>query len=271
MELSSNVNEWIPPEFMLLLKPQKGVSQNEVHATINLRVKFSHNYPQCSPSIKLENPQGVSSKDVEKLQLELEKICENFVGEEVSFNLAHHAQSFLAERNQRPRFQSFHEEMLATQKNNIEKSVLEEKYRQVKEDEQQLIAFCEEIQKKQPALLSELRRMTRMDDSTQLPFLDINLPPVLSSTCKNETLLNQDIAIESPKICTHPTPRQISFTNKDGGRVYHCGPCLGSCQPNRFVCTAVETNLKESAAITTFKVPHLLNIMYIQPFSWFKF
>lgn len=250
MEQSSNANEWIPPEFILLLKPQKGVSQNEVHATISLRVKFSPNYPQCSPSIQLENPQGVSSKDVEILKLELEKLCEDFLGEEVSFNLAHHAQSFLAERNQKPRFQSFHEEMLATQKTNIEKSVLEEQSRQVKEDELQLIAFCEEIQRKQPALLTELRRM----NSTQLSFLELNLPSTTLSTNRTEAASSSVVAIESPKTCMHSVLQQISFTHKDAGRVYHCGPCLGSCQPHRFVFAAVETNIKESAAITTYKV-----------------
>lgn len=184
----------------------------------------------------------------------MEQICKDCVGEEVTFNLAHHAQGFLAERNQKPRFQSFHEEMLATQKNNIEKSVLEEKSRQVKEDELQLIAFCEEIQKKQPALLSELRRITKLD-SNQLPFLEVNFAGGTSSSSKNEVQFGFDVTTDiEPKTCSHPKLNQICFTNKDGGRVYHCGPCIGVCKPNRFVCIAVEASLKESATITTFKV-----------------
>lgn len=239
------LKEWNSPEFILLLKPQQGLSQEEVHATVSLRVKFSSEYPLCVPTIQLEDPQGISCKDIETLQLELEQICRDCVGEEVTFNLAHHAQGFLAERNQKPRFQSFHEEMLATQKNNIEKSVMEEKTRQVKEDELQLIAFCEEIHKKQPALFSELRRITKLD-SSQLPFLEAS---------KNEVLLGFDVTTDiAQKTCTHPKLNEICFTNKDGGRVYHCGPCIGICRPNRFVCVAVEANLKESATITTFKV-----------------
>ena len=145
MNLSLNSEKWSTPEFILLLKPQKGLSQDEVYATVQLRVKFPPDYPQSHPSIVLENGEGVSSKDIETLKLELEQLCQDCVGEEVTFNLAHHAQGFLAERNQKPRFQSFREEMLAAQRKNIEESVLEEKSRQVREDEQQLIAFCEEI------------------------------------------------------------------------------------------------------------------------------
>lgn len=251
--MSSNDDEWIPPEFILLLKPQKGLSQDEVHATVSLRVNFSTDYPQCQPSIKLENGQGLSSKDIEKLQLELEQLCKDGVGEEVTFNLAHHAQSFLAERNQKPRFQSFYEEMLATQKNKMEKSVLEEQSRQVKEDEQQLIDFCEEIQKKQPALLSELRRITNLD-SNQLPFLEINFASGAQTISKSEMFLNLDSTATAQKACTHPKVEKVYFTNKDGGRIYHCGPCIGLCRPNRYVCTAVEPNLKEAAIITIYKV-----------------
>lgn len=252
MNLSSNSEKWFPSEFILLLKPQKGLSQDEVHATVQLRVKFPCDYPQSHPSIKLENGEGISSKDIEKLQLELEQLCKEGVGEEVTFNLAHHAQGFLAERNQKPRFQSFHEEMLAAQRKNMEKSVLEEKSRQVREDEQQLIAFCEEIQKKQPALLSELRRITNLDPN-QLPFLEINLGSSQTSN-KNEAQSNLDHTIEAQKLCTHPKVKKISFSNKDGGRIYYCGPCLGICRPNRYICAAVEPNLKEAATITTYQV-----------------
>ena len=251
MNLSLNSEKWSTPEFILLLKPQKGLSQDEVYATVQLRVKFPPDYPQSHPSIVLENGEGVSSKDIETLKLELEQLCQDCVGEEVTFNLAHHAQGFLAERNQKPRFQSFHEEMLAAQRKNIEKSVLEEKSRQVREDEQQLIAFCEEIKKKQPALLSELRRITNLGPS-QLPFLENIGPPQTNN--KNETHLNLDHPTEAQKLCTHPKIEKISFSNKDGGRIYHCGPCLGICRPNRYSCVAVEANLKEAAAITTYRV-----------------
>ena len=237
-----------------MLKPQKGLSQNEVYATVDLRVNFSLEYPQCQPTIQLENGQGISSKDIEILQLELEKLCKDGVGEEVTFNLAHHAEGFLAERNVKPRFKSFHEEMLATQRNEIEKSVLEEKSRQVKEDEEQLLAFCEEIQKKQPALLSELRRITKLD-SNQLPFLEMNLTTGTQTTgSKNEIQLTIEDTATAQKSCTHSKLKKVCFTNKDGGRVYEFGSCMGTCRPNRYVSAAVETNLKETVAITTYKV-----------------
>lgn len=254
VSLSLSSDEWIPPEFILLLKPQKGLSQDEVHATVQLRVKFFSDYPQSQPLIKLENGQGISSKDIEKLQLELEQLCKDGIGEEVTFNLAHHAQGFLAERNQKPRFQSFHEEMLARQRNTIEKSVLEERTRQVREDEQQLIAFCEEIQKKQPALLSELRRITNLN-SNQLPFLEINFASSQTSA-KNETELNAQTPTVEQRQCKHPKLEKVCFSNRDGGRVYHCGPCMGTCRPNRYICAAVETNLKEAAIITTYQISY---------------
>lgn len=254
MSLSLGSDEWVPPEFILLLKPQKGLSQDEVHATVHLRVKFFCDYPQSQPLIKLENGQGISSKDIEKLQLELEHLCKEGLGEEVTFNLAHHAQAFLAERNQKPRFQSFHEEMLARQRNTIEKSVLEERTRQVREDEQQLIAFCEEIQKKQPALLSELKKITNYD-SNQLPFLEINFAS-LQTGGKNEMQSNTSTITAEQRLCKHLKLEKLFFSNKDGGRVYHCGPCMGTCRPNRYLCAAVETNLKEAAVITTYQVRH---------------
>lgn len=253
LSMSSNNDEWSPPEFILLLKPQKGLSQTEIHATVNLFVKFPLEYPYCQPCIKLENGQGISSKDIEQLQNELIEICKNGVGEEVTFNLAHHAQAFLAERNQKPRFQSFYEEMLATQKNKMEISVLEEKSRQAKEDEQQLVAFQEEIKNKQPALLDELRRLTKID-ANQLPFLQLNIPFVTQTHNKCEIEQNSGTCIIAKKPCAHRSVEQISFNNKDGGRVYHCGPCMGGCQRSRYVCAALDSNLKEAAAITTYIV-----------------
>jgi sulfite reductase alpha subunit-like flavoprotein len=135
----------------------------------------------------------------------------------------------------------------------MEKSVLEEKSRQVREDEQQLIEFCEEIQKKQPALLSELRRITNLDSSQLPPFLE-NFGSSQTSN-KNESQLNLGHTTEVQKLCTHPKIKKVTFSNKDGGRIYHCGPCLGVCRPNRYICAAVEANLKEAATITTYQVP----------------
>ena len=246
--------ESLSPEFVLKLKPQQGLSHDEVHVTIDLRVKFCNNYPQIVPSLNLENAHGISLKDVDKLYLELQQLCIDRVGEEVILILVHHAQGFLAERNQKPRFRSFHEEMLATQRQEIEKFALEEKSRQVKEDEQQLIAFREEIQK-QPALLSELRKSKTLD-ANHHPLLEINFAQSRQNhgIILNDNDLNDEIEENAKSLCSHPKIKGVSFGNKDSGRMYHCGPCLGSCQANRCVCTAVDVNLKESAAITILKV-----------------
>lgn len=244
--------KWTPPEFILLLKPQQGLSNDDVHATVNLRIKFFPDYPFNKPSIQLEEPKGISTKDVEKLKEELELISSKSLGEEVIFNLAHHIQSFLAERNKKPRFQSFHEEMLATQKNEIEKFALEERSRQTKEDEQQLLEFCEEIQKKQPALLNELRKMTNLSISRCELFGDVNK----NLQCQESE--DQGIEMrgsgELDVSCQHEIFKSLEFSNKDSGRLYICGPCLGSCSRERYVCAAIDTRLNEYAVITAWKV-----------------
>ena len=244
---------WFPPEFILLLKPQKGLSTNdEVHVTVDLHVTFCRNYPQISPKFVLENAHGISTKDVDNLLVELIQLCVGRIGEEVIFLLSDHVRVFLAERNQKPRFRSFHEEMLAAQKHEIEKFALEEKSRQVKEDEEQLMAFREEIQRKQPALLSELRRSKALDVSHH-PLLEIDFAKNLHN---NQNTNDSDVHVDEnvKSSCKHSKIKGVSFGNKDSGRMYYCGPCMGACHENRFVCAAVDVNLKESAAITILKV-----------------
>lgn len=264
---SNNGEEWSPPEFVLLLKPQQGLSQDEVYATVNLHIKFCSKYPKVQPCIvQLENSHGVSLKDVAQLQSELEQLCKNNEGEEIVFLLAHLTQTFLAERNQKPRFRSFHEEMLATEKNKIEKVALEEKSRQVKEDEEQFHAFREELQKRQPALLSELRRNKTLDVS-QHPLLEINFAPSARNNGERDhrdradDYTAPDVSSSTEKVrqlCLHRKIQHIVFSNKDGGRIYHLGPCMGVCQEGRYICSAVEANVKESAAVTILKVFRLV-------------
>lgn len=248
--------KWIPPEFVLFLKPQQGLSNDDVHATVNLRIQFSADYPFSQPCINLENPKGVSTKDIEKLKEELGHISSRSVGEEVIFNLAHHIQSFLAERNKKPRFQSFHEEMLAAQRNEIEKCALEERSRQSKQDEQQLLEFCEEIQKKQPALLNELRKMSNLSISNFGLFDDNDT----NVQCQESEDHGIDFRGSSDALCQHETIKILEFSNKDSGR-YVCGPCLGRCSANRHVFAAVDTRLNEYAAITMWKVKSVVNLI----------
>lgn len=258
VNVPSQNDAWFSPEFIVMLKPQQGLSHNEVHVTIDMHITFCRNYPQTSPKIVLENAHGISIKDVDKLFVELNQLCSERLGEEVILILSMHVQGFLAERNQKPRFRSFHEEMLAAQKNEIEKFALEEKSRRVKEDEEQLIAFREEIQKKQPALLSELLRSKALDINHH-PLLEIN--EIVQSHHNNQGANNSDVHVDDnvKSSCKHSKVKGVSFGNKDSGRMYYCGPCIGSCQENRFVCAAVDVNLKESAAITILKVVYASN------------
>ena len=251
---------WVPPEFILQLKPQQGLSQEEIHATTNLHIKFCPMYPHLVPVFQVENSHGISSKDVDKLQCELEELCKSREGEEVVFLMAAHTQAFLAERNQKPRFRSFHDEMLAIERKRVERFAEEEKSRRVKEDEQQLIAFEEEIQKKQPARLNELRRSKALD-AMRHPLLEIKFAPsTRTSSCDRNERRNSNgpdsPPSETPACSRHANIKQITFSNKDGGRVYHIGSCMGPCQTDRYVCSAVEVNLKESAIITTLRVKY---------------
>ena len=245
------------PEFILRLKPQQGLSTNnhEVHTTINMRLKFPIDYPQSEPpSIELENVLGISSKDVIDLQRQLQDLCRALIGQEVGLILAQHTQAFLVERNKKPRFKSFYEEMMATQKTKIEKVALEEKTRQFQEDQLQINAFREEFQKKQQILMSELKRNKEVGQIH--PLLEISFMPSKESP-KKECDINEE-AVSVAHKCSHPKPKQINFSNKDAGRVFHCGPCLGVCETSRNVFMAVESNLQESAVVTHLTVCDIL-------------
>ena len=231
-----------PVEFVLCLKPHQGSTKyNEVHATINIRFKLSETYPESSPTIQLEKGHGVSLKDIENLKKELEDLCDNGRGEEIGLVLAQHVQGFLAEKNKKPRFQSFHEEMVVAQQIEKERNALEKKSRMVEENNQQLMALEEEIKQKQPAFLIDLMKNRNKDVNTES----------LQQIPENNNL---EEAVKVLVTCTLPKPLQIDFGNKYAEHVYDCGPCLGQCQPNRHVLSAVETKLKAFAVITHFKV-----------------
>lgn len=176
VQVSSDDEPWAPADFMLRLKPQQGLSTcgDGAHATVDLRIRFGRDYPHAVPEVGLENARGISLKDVDVLKRQIGEVCSGRVGEEVVFILAHHVQGFLAEKDKRPRFRSFHDEMLFTH----QKSAMEEKCRKVREDELELNIFKEEIQKKQ----MDLRRFLGDDGEyetqrEQHPLLEINLSP----------------------------------------------------------------------------------------------
>lgn len=232
-----------PVEFILNLKPLQGSTKyNEVYAAIKLHFRLSKTYPESSPSIQLEDGCGMSIKDIENLKKELEILCDRGRGEEIGLVLALHVQGFLAEKNKKPRFQSFHEEMIVAHQIEKERNALEKKSRMVEENNQQLMAFEEEIKQKQPAFLLDLMKNKNKDNNIE------SLPQILP---KNDHL---EEAAEVHVACIHTKPLQIDFGNKYAEHIYQCGPCLGLCQPNRHVFSAVETKLKEFAVITQFRV-----------------
>ena len=232
-----------PVEFVLHLKPHQGSAKyNEVYANIDLRFQLPETYPDSPPLIQLEKGRGMSLKDIENLKKELEILCDNGHGEEIGLILAQHVQGFLAEKNKKPRFQSFHEEMIVAQQIEKEKNAIEKMTRMVQESNQQLMALEEEINQKQPAFLMDFMKNKNKGNNIEPPphFLPEN------------SNLNEAAKIIVP--CTHPKPLQIVFGNKYAEHVYECGSCLGQCQPNRHVFSAVEVKLKEFAVITHFKV-----------------
>jgi len=228
-----------PTEFILHLKPHQGTANtNEVYAKLDLRVQLCESYPESSPLIQLEEGHGISLKDIENLKKELENLCHSGKGEEIGLVLAQHVQGYLAERNVQPRFESFHEEMIVAQRIEKEKNALEKKSRIVEETNQQLMALEEEIKQKQPAFFTDFRKNRNKDFDYDENFID-------------------ETKVANP--CSHPMPLQIDFGNKYGEHVYQCGPCLGICQTNRHVFSAIESTLKELAVITHYKIPCLPN------------
>ncbi|RUS33243.1 hypothetical protein BC938DRAFT_472418 [Jimgerdemannia flammicorona] len=120
-----------PSEFKLHLWPSLA-NEQERHAAIDLRVKFSKTYPRNAPDLKLENPRGLSPAQVQQLQQQLPAKIRELMGEEMIYEIAAHIQDFLSMHNTPPpkgTTLSFHEQMLHRREEN-------EKIKQEKQQEE---------------------------------------------------------------------------------------------------------------------------------------
>ncbi|KAL3874664.1 hypothetical protein ACJMK2_037645 [Sinanodonta woodiana] len=147
-----------PPEIRLSLKPHS--DDGEVYTQIDMVVKCSSEYPEDPPEISLENPRGLSNRDVAALKTELTSEAIKLRGQEMILELCHHVQNFLFTHN-KPPAKSFYEEMMSNKKKQEEeqerldmKKV--ELLRRKQEKERRLIE--DQIQKRQEAVYEEKRR-----------------------------------------------------------------------------------------------------------------
>ena len=73
-----------PPEFILVLVPQKslgGSVRDQRTLSVNLRVRYSTDYPDSLPELWVEEPQGLMPNLVKELEEELKKLAKEREGE----------------------------------------------------------------------------------------------------------------------------------------------------------------------------------------------
>lgn len=73
-----------PPEVKLTLVPQKsmgGSARDEHPLSVKLHAKYTTDYPDTAPKLRLEDPQGLTSDQVKELEQEIRKLAKSKQGE----------------------------------------------------------------------------------------------------------------------------------------------------------------------------------------------
>ena len=73
-----------PPEIKLTLVPQKsmgGSARDERPLSVKLLAKYTTDYPDTAPKLRVEEPQGLSSDQVKELEQEIRKLAKAKRGE----------------------------------------------------------------------------------------------------------------------------------------------------------------------------------------------
>lgn len=115
------------PEFRLHLLPQE--EDLKRHVSVDLRVKFTKTYPKTIPDLKIENPRGLSTAQVQELTRLIPAQVKTLVGQEMMFSLASIVQEFITLNNASlfTKHTSFHEQMLQrveqTTKDEMERAI----------------------------------------------------------------------------------------------------------------------------------------------------
>ncbi|KAI7849877.1 kinase-like domain-containing protein [Circinella umbellata] len=128
------------PEFILRLAPL-GVEKDDVHVSVDLKVRFPKAYPNKPPDLKIASPRNLSPTLIRLLNDSLQTAAKDMVGREMMYDLADLAQSFLANHNSPPpegSKMSFHEQMVKRMENDLKvekERELREQTRKAEEEE----------------------------------------------------------------------------------------------------------------------------------------
>ncbi|KAF9400248.1 hypothetical protein BGX21_004672 [Mortierella sp. AD011] len=100
------------PEFRLHLLPQE--DELKRYVSVDLRVKFTKTYPKTIPDLKIENPRGLSTAQVEELSKKVPIQARTLIGQEMMYELASFVQEYITQNYSSMfiKHPSFHEQML---------------------------------------------------------------------------------------------------------------------------------------------------------------
>lgn len=148
--------------FKVTLFPQTSQSQNnnEFYVQIDLKVRFTANYPNEMPKLTLENEKGLSLDQIKKLHKKLTEIASSRLGNEMIYDICEHVQEYLYENN-KPPVRSFYEQRIIN---------MEKQNQQLNQNEHELMSsnnligeqlkaqIDQEIERKKKLLDEERRR-----------------------------------------------------------------------------------------------------------------
>ncbi|KAF9577172.1 hypothetical protein BGW38_007792, partial [Lunasporangiospora selenospora] len=169
------------PEFRLHLLPQE--EELKRYVSVDLRVKFTKTYPKTIPDLKIENPRGLSTAQVQELTKEVPAKAKELLGREMMYEIATFVQEFVTQNNSTLfiKHTSFHEQMLLR----VEQTTKDEQERAIealtKQQELELEAVMnenrtldqkirEELMRKEEKIREEKRRQKELKIKQQEQF-----------------------------------------------------------------------------------------------------
>ncbi|XP_057303588.1 eIF-2-alpha kinase GCN2-like isoform X1 [Hydractinia symbiolongicarpus] len=239
-----------PPEITLKLTPLQSIVRKDVHAKLDLRVKYTSSYPNNPPVLKLENSKGISNEQLSKLKTDLDKMAIDLCGEVMILQLAQFIQSFLHQHNV-PNL-SFFEQMLANQQKQEElmfqEKQIKEKAKVAKDREREQDVkrqVKEELQKRDEVLKQEKKK--RQVSLSQSPgnsgsnyFEVVDMPQRRGSfTC---------LLAKEHKISV------VIFRNSQDERKVFCSSCIGHFFDGACTMTAIDESTGKLMSISEWKV-----------------
>lgn len=244
-----NENNWKPLNFRIALTPLQGsYGPSEIYVRISLRVICSAKYPKVPPKVTLELAKGLSDLMIEDLQKKLAAQCEELKGNEMIYELAQTAQSFLHTHN-KPPSGSFYEEMLQQRNKRDQERKHSQEMRQSLEQK----AIKDEIEKRKEILKNEkrIRRDTRSmsESSPQHGSMDASrewMAAPSSPYSRSHMYPNECLG--------HRLSEKIYFSQ--AGRQVLRGCCLGHSQKGCVAFSGVDLETGQLLYITEWMIKY---------------